>query len=609
MMRLHKRLISVTAIIISFQMDEVRTGAASIYDHWVACGNQASVRYEIYDPNVSDWNSSSALKWTFAPTTLKGWTSTEVAAYSNPSDLKLRWSNGNMVVVSCASGGLATEASYPGGDMLWAQNVGGSYNPHSVELLPDHNVAVAASAGNFVRVYAASQGNRNGTYAEYSLSGAHAVLWDPHNNVLWALGTSSLVSLKVGGTAASPTLSQMSSVALPASGGHDLSPYWGDDNRMWVTTSLNVWIFQKMSGTFSYAPGSADRTAVKGCGDEPSGEIVQCQIDKTVCTLNTWCTPNVNFFKASGASDFTRTVNGAAFYKCRIFWPAYLPSYAINDFDHDGASDACLYCSTNYTWYIKLSSDGSTRSFQFGTNGDIPLLDSGRPNCADFDDDGNADAVVYNPSDSTWQVRFSSNGSIHTFQYGTNGDIPLMGGDFDGDGHPDAVVFRPSDGTWHIRYSSNGSSHAFQYGTNGDIPLLADYDLDGIPDTWLFRPSDGTWHVRFSSDGSGHSFQYGESGETPMIMSDIDGDGHVDVVVFRPSDGSWHVRYSSDGSSHPFQFGQSGDIPGMAAWNGPSHPDDYVLFRPFNATFYVLDSVTGATNSFQFETSADTPVY
>src|SRR6266478_4665415 len=59
-------------------------------DYYVACGNQAAARYEIYDGSVTDWNSSSALKWTFQPTTAHGWNSSEVAAYSNCSDLKLR---------------------------------------------------------------------------------------------------------------------------------------------------------------------------------------------------------------------------------------------------------------------------------------------------------------------------------------------------------------------------------------------------------------------------------------------------------------------------------------------------------------------------------------
>lgn len=580
----------------------VAAGCAPLYalpgDYYVCAGNQASVKYEVYDPAVTDWNSGSALKWSFAPTTAGGWTSSEVAAYSNPSDMKLRWAGSSQVVVSCASGGLATLATYPGGTMVWANNIGGSYNPHSVERLPNGNVAVAASAGNFVRVYAASQGNRNNTYASYTLSGAHGVLWDPQNNVLWAVGDTVLVSLSVGGTAGSPSLSQVASYALPGSGGHDVSATWGDPNSLWVTTSLNVYQFQKSTGSWYAAPGSVNRSAIKGCGDQPSGEIAQCQVDKSGCTLNTWCTHKVDFFTPSGTLDYSRTRTSAAFYKCRIFCPDYQPRIKAligGDFDGDGYPDLVQFCDTTGWWAVRFSHDGSVHNFQFGQAGDIGLMNG------DFDGDGVPDAVLFRPSTGYWYVRFSRDASIHSFQFGANGDIPLLGGDYTGEGVPDAVLFRPSNNTWYVRFSPDGSVHSFGFGNSTDIPLLnGDFTGDGMPDSVLFRPSSGYWYVRNSLDGSVTSDAFGQNGDKPLLGGDFDGDGVPDFVLFRPANVTWYVRNSSTGAITSFGMGRPGDTPLMNGdFDGDLAPDA-VLYRPYNRMWYIRFSSDGSVHSFWF---------
>jgi len=514
--------------------------------------------------------------------------------------LKLRWSGSSQVVVSCASGGLATIATYPGGSMVWALDVGGSYNPHSVELLPNGNIAVAASDGNWVRVYASSQSSSDSTYAQFNLTGAHAVLWDPQNNILWALGTTTLTALSIGGSAASPTLSEVTSrnVTLPSSGGHEMAANWGDPNTLWISTSLNVYLFQKTTQVFYNAPGSTDRTAVKGCGNQPSGEIVQSQQDNSVCTIDTWCTPNINFFTPEGAADYTRTKTGAAFYKCRVFSPDYQPSLTAfigGDYDGDGQPDSVLFSPTIGLWSVRYSSDSSVHSFSFGQSGDIGLVHG------DYDGDGQPDSVLFRPSNGTWYVRFSSDASIHSFAFGQNGDIPIIGGDYDGDGQPDSVIFRPSNGTWYVRFSNGGSIHSFAFGQNGDIPLVnGDYDGDGQPDSVIFRPSTGTWYVRYSHDASIHSFAFGQSGDIPLIGGDYDGDGQPDSVIFRPSNATWYVRFSSDASIHSFGMGQSGDTPLINGdYDGDGEPDS-VLYCPYSRMWYVRFSSDASIHSFLF---------
>lgn len=273
------------------------------------------------------------------------------------------------------------------------------------------------------------------------------------------------------------------------------------------------------------------------------------------------------------------------------------------DFNGDGQDDYAVFRPSDGTWHVLFSSDNSDHSFQYGQNGDIPLLGG------DLSGDGAADAVVFRPSDGTWHIRYSQDASSHAFTFGTSGDIPLLGGDFSGDGVPDATVFRPSTGTWYVRFSESGAIHSFLFGQNGDIPLLnGDYDGDGSPDAVVFRPSTGMWYVRFSADQSIHSFQYGQSGDIPMWGSDYDGDGKQDAVLFRPSTGTWYVRFSTDASSHSFQYGQSGDIPWLShtTANGANNEN---LFRPSTSRMYLRDSSTGNFTSFIYGLSTDIPVH
>lgn len=273
------------------------------------------------------------------------------------------------------------------------------------------------------------------------------------------------------------------------------------------------------------------------------------------------------------------------------------------DFNGDGRDDYAVFRPSDGTWHVRFSSDSSDHSFQFGENGDIPLV------CGDFSGDGIADAVVFRPSTAMWYVRFSQDAGVHSFSFGESTDIPLLGGDFDGDGATDAVLFRPSTGEWYVRFSSNAGVHSFQFGENGDIPLLnGDWDGDGVPDAVVFRPSTATWYVRFSSDASIHSFSFGESTDIPILGGDYDGDGQPDATLFRPSTGEWYVRFSSDAGVHSFQFGENGDIP-WAAYYTSDHVVDQTLFRPSTETMYTRDSVSGTYTSFVYGLSTDIPVH
>lgn len=235
-------------------------------------------------------------------------------------------------VMVTVGGQLAVIATYASGETrgtkLWSKNCGvGSY-PHAAELIPNGNLAVAASHGDWVKVFSTSSSN----VATYTLPGAHGVVWDNERHRLWVVGDTKLTALIVGGTRSAPTLTEDAALAKTIPGnGHDLSRFEGDDNKLWVTNSGHVYIYDKTTKALVNAPGAAHRAAVKAVSNNNASSgymIVESKPNESACTLNTWCTPTVDFYNAAGTLLGTRTRNGAAFYKADVWWHDDLPAPA-----------------------------------------------------------------------------------------------------------------------------------------------------------------------------------------------------------------------------------------------------------------------------------------
>ncbi|WP_248928336.1 DUF6528 family protein [Paenibacillus hamazuiensis] len=297
-------------------------------DYDIAMSEQSTDKILVMDPNAADWNSSSAVKWSWAPTTSNGFSGL-TAYWGTPTEARLRNSSffGGQVMLVTDSKGLAGIIPYPAGNAkLWAANVGG--NPHAAELLPNGNVAIAASTGGWVRVYTSSQSSTSATYAEYSLPSAHGVLWDPAGELLWTIGNAAIVGLKVGGTAAAPTLTEQVRLDVTKLNGHDIQPVYGDTDRLWVASGGKVYQYVKSTNSLdlTYAGASSiSRVGVKSVGNQVSGQVVETVTDTAksppgACsTVNNWCTDTVDMF----LPDATRTRTGAVFYKARIMNPNY----------------------------------------------------------------------------------------------------------------------------------------------------------------------------------------------------------------------------------------------------------------------------------------------
>lgn len=268
------------------------------------------------------------------------------------------------------------------------------------------------------------------------------------------------------------------------------------------------------------------------------------------------------------------------------------------DFDRDGLADITVYRPTTGTFYSLDTITKSLRAYQWGANGDKPLLDH-------WEDDERPDYTVYRPDTQIWHVNFSSNAYL-PFNWGLATDIPLTLDHYaNGSSKCYPAVFRPSTGTWYIR--TYLGPIGFQFGQNGDIPMTIDVDGNGTDEVAVFRPSNGTWYYADPLTGAFlGSQQFGLSGDRP-VPADYDGDGKVDFAVFRPSTGTWYILQSESQTLRAAVFGLAGDKPQPADFSGDGF-DDIAVFRPSTGTWWILRSGSLQVQNFQFGLSGDIPV-
>ncbi|MFE3644692.1 DUF6528 family protein [Streptomyces sp. NPDC059169] len=303
--------------------------------------DQASKRLLLLDGSRGTWDPGadpSVVKWSFSPVGDPRYADLDPErSWVYPDEAKVRTRRGRTYVLITASFGFAAVVEYPSGGRYWggALAPGGiELNPHSIELLPDGDVAVAASTGGVVRLYAAARsapghgrarGNadEHGPYASYPLAEAHGLQWDPRLKVLWALGRDRLVALRPGGTAERPTLTSSFEVPLPGPHGHDLLRVAGRPDRLWVTTGSAVLQYSTTRRAFVQDFAGArevSRANVKAVGNDPlTGGVVSTAPERGLA--ETWWTQRVTVHRPDGSRHFFRLVDGGV-YKARWWLPA-----------------------------------------------------------------------------------------------------------------------------------------------------------------------------------------------------------------------------------------------------------------------------------------------
>ncbi|WP_190131517.1 DUF6528 family protein [Streptomyces mashuensis] len=284
--------------------------------------DQATRSVYVLDPARARWSSGGGdpgVLWSFSADAVRSLADLEPGTtWTNPSEVKLRRLGGKQYLLTTASGGLAAVVGYPDRTVYWAADTG-TGNAHSIELLPDGNVAVAASTGGFVRLYAASTGNRATRHVQVPLDGAHGVHYDPRTRLLWALGAQELLGLRVGGAPDGPDLEVAERVALPSRNGHDLAPVFAAPGRFWVTTASAV--YQYATGQRAFVPyalrSRVNAPGVKSIGDDPrTGQVLVARPEPGHACA--WCTTTLLLYQPDGR----RTLLRGGMYKARWFTAA-----------------------------------------------------------------------------------------------------------------------------------------------------------------------------------------------------------------------------------------------------------------------------------------------
>ncbi|MBP3300979.1 MAG: hypothetical protein J6M34_05705 [Clostridia bacterium] len=257
--------------------------------------------------------------------------------------VKYREGNARFGNVIITAGSKCQIITYPGKQVKWSTKKPGN-NPHSIEMLPSGNVVIACSTGGTLRLFDTTK--TNDSYKEYKLTGAHGVLWDPANKLLWALGDNELISYTVTGSGSSEALVKKNTYKLPQTGGHDLAPDYFSKDHLYLTVVNTVYRFHKPSGTFlmgfygssaieTYPDGNGNVTKarnVKGFGVNENNGFFYCfpNFGKGTSWANDskaeWCTDQIHFIRQTGARTYATEVyksSKSAYYKCRVFSGKY----------------------------------------------------------------------------------------------------------------------------------------------------------------------------------------------------------------------------------------------------------------------------------------------
>jgi hypothetical protein len=284
--------------------------AADTANFKVMVTEQVSNKVFVFDKN-SAFTDANAYK-TWSPGT-GGW--------ANLSDCRVRdTAQFGAIGLAAASGGkvgiwnITDEKAQELNDVLWSATPGG--NPHALERIPNLGAFVSASSDGYLTVYAPTKISDPSTLAKVqtvSLAGAHGVVWDPQNSLLWASGNKIVQAYTVSGTYRNIRLKASSKKVTLSGLGHDLQPDFSNSSLMQVSDSYGVYSINKSSLAKTTLHTT---TRIKAYVKMSTGEYFYVRGDNA--GSRDWGSPTVVF---SQSADQTRS--GAEFYKARFYTTAY----------------------------------------------------------------------------------------------------------------------------------------------------------------------------------------------------------------------------------------------------------------------------------------------
>ena len=193
--------------------------------------------------NIWSWDPYTAC----VPSAQQNW-------FVNPSEVKPVFNR--RYILMTASGGAVALIRISDHKLMFYANCG--QNPHSAEILPDGNIVTAESKSGEINTFVVDTVKVLGTKANtIKIGNAHNVVWDRKNSYLYTTGTISsgvtaLFRFKYNNDdPASPKLTNQARIYTfdKESGGHDLFPVYGENNKLWFTAASAVYKFDISTDT------------------------------------------------------------------------------------------------------------------------------------------------------------------------------------------------------------------------------------------------------------------------------------------------------------------------------------------------------------------------
>ncbi len=304
--------------------------------HCVILTDIGNGRIVVLDLDQPEPLAAQNIVWQWAPTAQQGWQYTSQELLVNAlSDVRVRWSqyhNTRAVLFTSARGSVGMIA-YPGGECLWEAKVG--ISPHAMELLPNGDIVVAASGGSEAQKGRMHylQRQEDGSYmqtCEHSLYGAHGVLWDPEQQILWASGFDDVVAFRLETDEEgrhTMSLVEGRGVTIPCSYGHDLMQDLSNPDILWVSPSPEVYQFTKSGNQllteFPHSDVIHPLLRAKGIASFPDGVVVWVAYGHHTSSEHPTAF-SAMWPKEDGTADvITYTDESAGWNKARVFLDGY----------------------------------------------------------------------------------------------------------------------------------------------------------------------------------------------------------------------------------------------------------------------------------------------
>lgn len=206
--------------------------------------------------NIWSWDPYTAC----VPSAQQSW-------FVNPSEVKPVFNR--RYILMTASGGAVALIRLSDHKLMFYANCG--QNPHSAEMLPDGNIVTAESRSGEINTFVMDTVKVLGAKAStLKIGNAHNVVWDKKRGFLYATGTiasgsTALFRFKYNGDRTNPKLTGQTRIYTfqNESGGHDLYPVYGEEDKLWLTAASGVYKFDLTGVTESTNNDSPEPTCTK----------------------------------------------------------------------------------------------------------------------------------------------------------------------------------------------------------------------------------------------------------------------------------------------------------------------------------------------------------